>query len=127
MVQQKEIISLKDKCKQLEKVNCELELKVDKLEGQSGRSTLIFYNVREAKNESWDESEAAVVDIVQNAMGLKNFTENSIKRAHRLGKRRGEMDRPIIVKFSHYKWKRDILNNTRKLEGSKVGVSEDYT
>ena len=50
-------------------------------------------------------------------------------RAHRLGKKRTGNDvkpRPIIVKFTYYKQKQQILNSGSKFRHCPVNVSEDF-
>ena len=52
----------------------------------------------------------------------------SIERAHRLGKRNlnSEKPRPIIAKLSFYKNKELILSNARFLAGTVYGISQDF-
>lgn len=51
-----------------------------------------------------------------------------MERAHRLGKRNanGEKPRPIIAKFSFYKNKELVLSNARSLAGTAFGISQDF-
>ena len=53
-----------------------------------------------------------------------------IDRAHRLGKKQDESKtkpRPIIVRFTYYKDKEEIIRNGRKFRDSNVNVSEDFS
>jgi hypothetical protein len=45
--------------------------------------------------------------------------------ANRVGRGRGS--RPIMVRFTTFRKKFEILENTKKLAGSKIGIEQDYT
>lgn len=120
------VSKLSEECDLLRSKNEVLENKLDKLENQSRRSNLVFYNVQDDGKETWEQSEAIIRDIVKNKMGV-DLQSSDIERAHRLGIRTGVKDRPIIVKFSEYKKKDEILRNTRSLSGLAIGISEDFS
>ena len=102
------------------------------LEDRSRRSNLVFFNIRE-KNDDGSGPEDCE-GIIINLLESKNFFHQDyrihVDRAHRLGKKRSEPSarpRPIIVKFTYYRDKQDIIKNAHKLKGTQVGVSEDYS
>ena len=172
LARMEEIYTIKEKQKQLEKVNADLEkslefahesikilaVRVDtqaktiselekgvnnlrksasfekeraiKLESHSRRNNLIFYGVPEEVNETSIKTESLLYSFLEDEMKLKedDIDGISIERAHRLGKRNanGEKPRPIIAKFSFHKNKELILSNARSLAGTVFGISQDF-
>jgi regulator of replication initiation timing len=112
---QQELSSLKDTCVKLEKEKLHLQLQLDKLEGHSRRSNLVFYNIEEDDKESWSQSERKVEEIIKLHLKL-HLADGDIERAHRLGKRTGS-SRPVIVKFNSYKKKKQFLELPVLLKG----------
>lgn len=111
--------------------------KVDDLENRSRRCNLIFYGVPEVVSEShpvdgperkgpasWLVSEQHVVEICTGKLGI---TPKNIQRAHRIGKFRPGKIRPLIANFASFKEKQDILLNAKKLKGTDISLSEDFS
>ena len=124
---------------EMERRNKETEMKYEKLEAQSRRENLKFFDIEESEGETWDQSELKIRQYITNDLQIDD-TNINIERAHRLpGKTK---PRPLIAKFSFYKDKDKILKRERALangeeagdnEGngrsenvSKVRVSEDF-
>lgn len=87
------------------------QLKNEKLEAQSRRENLKFFNIDESDNETWDQSEQKIRGYIRTELELDE-TEIKIERAHRLPGR--FKPRPVIVKFSFYKDKDKILSVYRE-------------
>jgi hypothetical protein len=106
----------------LEKSNKEFQDQLLYAECHSRRDNLQFTGVKENKHENCEE---VIIIICQNA-GL-DIGPLSIARAHRLGGYDRNRNRPIIVKFQHYK-ARQLVWSFRKYirEHQHVGISEDY-
>ncbi len=90
------------------------------------RDNLIFYNIKELKNEN-------VTDVIHNVLENQLELENAkslvkIDRAHRLGKQdpRSARPRAIVCKLNYYPDKERILANTRKSKGSGIAISEQF-
>ena len=117
----KENRELKDRVRQLEQ-------KLLSNEAQSRRNNLIFYNIPESDGmETWSQCENKVKDILVDHLEITKEVE--IERAHRLGQKNrhgNSKPRPIIIKCLRFKDKQEILQNTKKLEGTNYGVSEDF-
>ncbi|KAH7979630.1 hypothetical protein HPB49_010219 [Dermacentor silvarum] len=75
-------------------------------------------------HESSEESEGHVRNVCQSKLGIQSV---SIERAHRLGKFQPGKCRPLIAKFTLFKEKQQILSNAKKLKGSNISVSEDFS
>jgi tetrahydromethanopterin S-methyltransferase subunit B len=100
-----------------------------KLESHSRRNNLIFYGIPEEVNETSAKTESLLYSFLEDKLKLKvdDIDGILIERAHRLGKRNanGEKPRPIIAKFSFYKNKEFMLSNARILAGTAFGISQD--
>ncbi|XP_049516834.1 uncharacterized protein LOC125942658 [Dermacentor silvarum] len=65
------------------------------------------------KNQA--ESNSAISDL------------NELERAHRLGRHNPNKKRPIMVKFFSFQEKQAVLSSARKLKGSDISISEDFS
>ncbi|CAN7944652.1 unnamed protein product, partial [Ixodes pacificus] len=100
---------------------------VDALDNRQRRNNLIFKGLPEEDKESWNRSEQIVKNFIQTHLGIE---AGEIERAHRLGGRRGDYPRPIIVNFRSFKKKQEILENASKLkqlENLRVWIDEDFS
>lgn len=57
-------------------------------------------------------------------MGL---TITSMERVHRLGRPKINSQRPVILKLMDYREKQLILQNGRKLKGTRISIGEDFS
>lgn len=108
----------------------ELTDKADDLENRSRRNNLCFEGISEDNqgNESWEQSEEKIKKFISTR--LKIEADNMvIERAHRVGKKRSTSDkpRPIVAKFLNFKDRDMVLNERRKLKGSKQVIREDFS
>ena len=91
---------------------------------------MIFYGIPEEVNETNAKTETLLYSFLEGQLKLKDDDIDgiSIERAHRLGKRNanGEKPRPIIAKFSFFKNKEFILSNARILARTAFGISQDF-
>ena len=106
--------------------------KVADLEDRSRRNNLRFSGLAERENETWEQSEQVVRDVIEEKLGLPAQTFK-IERAHRCGNvmRNGVANtkRTIMVKFLNYKDKKEVLDAfvEKKLWSQKVYVNEDFS
>ena len=97
--------------------------KLREIEDRSRRNNLRVDGLKENKNESWSDSEAKVLKLFEETLGLKDI---KIERAHRTGPRDNKKVRSIVLKLLNYKDKENILKNSRKLKGENIYINEDY-
>ena len=122
----KEQNSAIDKCREdldhdLYKIK-ELENRVIMAESRSMRDNLIFSNIpEEGINE---DPEKKVRELISKTLLIKD--DVPFERAHRMGRFTQDRTRPIVVKFSRFKDKMNVLRNAFKLKGSKVGINEQF-
>lgn len=102
-----------------------LQDKIDDLENRSRRNNLIIYGLNENERETPQELHNAVIgDLFSNKLGV---SVSSSERIHRLGKKTSNRTRPVIVKFFNYNDKLAVQRNCRRLKGSSLSVSEDFS
>ena len=114
----KEQNSAIDKCREdldhdLFKIK-ELENRVIMAESRSMRDNLIFSNIpEEGINE---DPEKQVRELISKTLLIKDDVPFETQ----------DRTRPIVVKFSRFKDKMNVLRNAFKLKGSKVGINEQF-
>lgn len=100
---------------------------VDDMNNRMRRNNLIVKGLPEKAKEDYAESEKIVKEFLSHHLRIK---VGVIERAHRLGKKRPNFERPIIVKFQDFKSKTEALSNAYKLkdlETPKVWLEEDFS
>jgi len=83
-------------------------VKLDDVENRLRRNNLVFHGIPEEGNETWDEAEVKVVDVLKRKL-QHDIESRAIDRAHRLGRKVPGRIRPIIVKFAFFKDKDAIF------------------
>ena len=100
------------------------------LEDRSRRSNLIFYNFPEARDGETENCEQLIHNIISSRKIFNPDEEEIwIDRAHRLGPRKPDNDRPrpIIAKFTYFKHKEEIIKKGHLFKGCDINVSEDFS
>ena len=87
------------------------------MEAQSRRENLKFHGVNEDEDETWDQSETKIRDYLTTVLEIDE-TSMKIERAHRLPSK--SKPRPIIVNFSHFKDKDEVLRKYRAKSKERV-------
>lgn len=113
---EQEIIELRD-------TNKKLQMNIDSMEQYSRRTNVRIFGVFEDDRENVEEK---VLDIVNNKIQVP-IQAGDIDRCHRVAKRIDGKIRPILVKFTNYKFKSQVLLNRKNLKGSEIFVAEDLT
>ena len=99
------------------------------LEDRSRRHNLVFFNFPEIETNDREDCEKLVANELV-ARGIFQSTDIIyMDRAHRLGPRKTNQNRPrpVIVKMTYYKDKAYIIQSGRKFAESAVNVAEDYS
>ncbi|KAH9360489.1 hypothetical protein HPB48_009648 [Haemaphysalis longicornis] len=102
-----------------------IEERLNDAEDRSRSCNLVFYGISEGESESWSDREKLVRDICNENLKIA-LEPKDIQRAHRIGKIACDKNSPIIVNFSSFKTKDDILSKAFKLKGTTVSISEDF-
>lgn len=85
---------------------------------------MIFYGVADSESRELPTASEKKVQEIVSSLGLPPV---KIERAHRLGRYQNNKPRPLIAMFSTYKDKQSILANAKKLKGSHISISEDFS
>ena len=56
-----------------------------------------------------------------------NTSNSSIERAHGAGEKSNDKERLIVVQSSFYKDRISILRNCKKLKGTKISISKNFS
>ncbi|XP_065681501.1 uncharacterized protein LOC136095167 [Hydra vulgaris] len=109
--------------------NNDVKDKLAELEDRSRRNNLRFNGVEESENESWEDNEKKIQEVLKSKFGFTNNLE--IERAHRTGKKEKgvKKNRTIIVKFLNYKERNAVFEKFIKLKlwNEKLYVNEDFS
>jgi hypothetical protein len=102
-----------------------LTTKTDELEQYGRRNGIRIFGIVEGQEEKID-------DIVINTLKIANpaVTIEKIGRCHRVGKKYAESrlkPRAIIVKFTSYRWKQEIMRNKKNFRGHDIFINDDLT
>ena len=75
---------------------------MEDLEGRSRRDNLRVDGLKEIDNETWEQSEEILQQMIRNVLEFEGI---NIERAHRVGNKSNERKAPrtIVAKFSNYK------------------------
>ena len=128
----KDTADIKEEVKTVKTTNLDmitkLQDKAQDLEDRSRRNNLVFFGFPEAGDNS-EHCEALVTNVLKNTSIINRECGQMFDRAHRLGKKKadGNRPRPIIVRVTFYKDKEHILKSAHKLKGTSFAVSEDFS
>ena len=123
----KEIAGLRDKVAEKDREILFLKDQIDSLEQYSRRSCLRISPVPEVFSESTDD----IVKTVAKTIGV-TLPDNAIDRSHRAGKVTADgldRDRPILVKFTSYKYKEAMMKARRglnKIDATKIFADSQW-
>ena len=119
---EKRVVVIDIEVNQLRRENKDLKEKMITMESQSRRDNLQFIGVDESRNEN---CERIVISLCE-SVGI-NITERAIIRAHRLGKFNAQRQRPIIVRFHHFKDREWVFSKRNEFKTQcRIRVNEDF-
>ena len=102
----------------------------DYMENQSRRNNLRVDGVKEKPGETWQETEAALRQVVQRELKLPadQVSALQIERAHRTGApTTTQRERTIVVKFGSFKDRDTIIRAARTVKPKGYFFNEDFS
>ena len=93
-------------------------------ESQSRRNNLLFNGIVEKDNESWEDCENSICNVIKNTMGV--VTVPKFDRVHRIGNKIPGRNRTIIAKFCFFKERDIVWGQRKKLAKTGFRISEDF-
>ena len=124
-----EVEALRVHADKLENENRKLREKIDDLEQYTRRSSLRIHGIPE---ESSENVEHKLINIFRDKLNI-NIPSECIDRCHRVGpiqvgsETTKKSVRPVIIKFTSYKFRESVYRSKSKLKGTRLVVSEDLT
>ena len=105
--------------------------RADRNEQYSRRNNVKLRYIPEAAGsfESAEESERKALRVFHRRLGLKHIKSEHIEAAHRIGERKADRTRPLLVKSLSRKTMLQVIQNRRKLKNTepKVVIAEHLT
>lgn len=99
-----------------------LEKKIYKLENEKKRNNILLFRLEETEKSSLDLLRA-VKEIIKNDLNI-SIDSSDIQNIHRIGNKKDERTRPLLISFTNYWKKAEILKNKKNLRD--VYIVEDY-
>lgn len=116
--------------KELEKVNermTKMEDRQEKADQYSRRNCLLFRGLAETTKDDENSCMKTIMKVINEDLKL-NLTEEVVERCHRLGrKKENDYNRPIIVKFYSYRYRREVFSAKKALAGKGIVITEFLT
>ena len=105
-----------------------LSKQVDTNEQHSRSECLLLHGVPETTTETPSQSKSIFVKEISKRIGIP-MKDEYVKRAHRLGKRRGNgsKPRPIIARLWSSELRNDIYSNKKACKNSPISITENLT
>ncbi|XP_077501507.1 uncharacterized protein LOC144112581 [Amblyomma americanum] len=103
-----------------------IESRCNDAENRLRRCNLLFFGLSDDISETWPSAETKVIDLCKKELDI-TVDSSQIERAHRIGKYDPEKCRPVMVKFTLFKDKQQIIGNGIKLKGTNYAVREDFS
>nr|XP_050023997.1 uncharacterized protein LOC126518196 [Dermacentor andersoni] len=102
-----------------------LRRNVHNLENYSRRNNLLVYGIQESEAETVNSlKEHLLTEMFERKLEIK---VESLESLHRLGRKAVGKVRPVIIRFSDFTEKAELLRNASKLKGTQTYTSEDFS
>ena len=100
---------------------------LDEQQQYSRRNCLMLHGVKETAKE---DVEKVVMNILDTKL-VAGVLERDISRTHRIGRKQnddnGKKERPIIVRFTSYRQRKQVFDRKKKLKGQNILITESLT
>ncbi|XP_042859329.1 uncharacterized protein LOC122245477, partial [Penaeus japonicus] len=118
---QSDLSSMSRNLNLLKQENSKMTDRADYIEDQSQRNNLRITGISETPNETWEQSQRKVTQLLRDRFNVSP----DLERAHRVGKQNYHKPRDIVVKFSRYQDREAVFQQRRNLTGTNIYVNED--
>lgn len=121
--QDKKIKTLENQVSDLKAEIEEIKLEKDMNEQYSRRNNLRIFGVQERPEEKTNE---ILFKIIKDKLNIE-LNKNDIEVCHRIGVKKVNSDRPIMIKFTSNIIRNEVFYKKKNLKGSKITIREDLT
>lgn len=98
--------------------------KIQNLEKEVRRRNIVIYGIEEEEN-NYFELEKLILNLFTNKLRT-TCTQEEIDFVKRLGKKQGNINRPVLVGLTTWGKKIKILKAKKELKGTKIYINEDF-
>lgn len=112
--------NFEEKISIIEAENKELRDKIVSLERKQRKNNLIIFGIDNADSDVAEK----VIALFNDHLEI-NIVRTDIKEAYRLENRNNSGKSPVLVSFSTYEKKLEVLKNSSKLKGESIYISSD--
>ena len=117
----------KEKCMIYERRMSDQAAEIDDLEQYGRRNCLLLHGVPENTDVNVrEDTDSLFIDTIAAHLQVK-FLPEDLDRSHRLGAKKNDRPRPIIVKFARYNRRKVAFNLKKKFKGSNFILTESLT
>lgn len=117
---------LRDLSEKISAENEKLREEILDLQARSMRDNLLFFNIEESELE---DCKKVILEICEKDLEIPSaMTDIVIERAHRIGPRKVNKNRPIVAKFNRYEQRETVRKNSYKLSKNnpRVSIGEQF-
>lgn len=107
------------------KENTRIESNLNDLEQYGRNWNLRIYKVPEAKEGEEEDCGRMAIEVFEE-IGV-TVRESDIENSHRVGVKKQDANRPIIVRFHSRRLRDRVINERRKLKGRPLAIGEDLS
>lgn len=100
-------------------------IRISWLEREVRKRNLIFHGINEEPNENFLILEEVLINCINNTLKV-NCKIEVVDFIRRIGMRKENKPRPIVVGFISWRIKNLIFRNKNKLQGTNVFITEDF-
>ena len=126
---EKELSSIKEDVGVIQTTETTRELEICRKlvdnEDRSRRNNLRILGIKEDLRKSLEECQNKIFDLLKEKLEINTSNENT-ERAHRVGEKSNDKEGAIVVQFSFYKYKINILKDLRSLRELKFPYSKIF-
>ena len=113
----------KNEIHQMQKVQKEMEDKIDLLDDKSRKSNLVLSGVAESNNENNEQCQKKVTDLLKDKFEISNPDLNEV---FRIGKPGQERSRDILIRFNSINQRDTVIQKKSNLKGQNFFINEDF-
>lgn len=121
--------SLQTEMTRISNENKQMKAEMLEIQCRSMRNNIVIMGMKEEKKEDYKATENTVKEFMKAdlKMSEQQVANISIERAHRLGRIQDpRKPRPVVVKFSNFNAKVEVIGQGYKLKGSDYSMFEQF-
>ena len=110
----------------MQKLEADQKEKLLDIQSREMRDNLIFYKIPEQRDETAQDCEDKVRNLIEREMNVSSAREIRFHRVHRIGRFNRNKTRPIVAKFAFYPDRETVRKAAKNLEGTNFSVGQQF-